>query len=235
MSDYTLCYWPVPLRGQFIRAILAHAGKSWKETDTVSDLTSAEPDQQPIPFMGPPMLIVERTGFALAEMPAIALYLGETLGLLPESPEGRALSLKMVADANDLIDEITQQGGREIWTTETWDAFQSTRLKRWMKIWEVTGEKNGLEDKSGFLFGRKEAGIADIVTATLWSTLREKFPEVGKLLTAEAPRTAALAHRLWGTPALAQLAKDSDIKYGKDTYCGGQIGASLNKVAGGMA
>ncbi len=235
MSDYTLCYWPVPFRGQFIRAILAHAGKSWKETDKVSDLTYAEPDQQPIPFMGPPMLVVEKTGFAIAEMPAIALYLGETLGLLPDSPEGRALSLKMTADANDVIDEITQQGGREMWTEAKWEEFQSTRLKRWMRIWEVTGEKHGLTEKSGFLFGRQEAGIADIVTATLWSTLREKFPRLGKQLTAEAPRTAALAHRLWETPALSRLAKESDQKYGKDTYCGGQIGASLTKVAGGDA
>ncbi|MEI9905722.1 MAG: hypothetical protein WDN06_18665 [Asticcacaulis sp.] len=27
MADYTLIYWPVPFRGQFIRAILGHAGK----------------------------------------------------------------------------------------------------------------------------------------------------------------------------------------------------------------
>jgi len=227
--DYTLCYWPVPFRGQFIRAILAHAGKGWKETDNVADLTYAEPDQQPVPFMGPPMLIVEKTGFAIAQMPAIALYLDETLGLLPDQPEGRALTIKMVNDANDVIDEITQQGGREMWSEKAWDEYES-RLGRWMRIWEVTGEKHGLGEKSGFLFGREEAGIADIVTATLWSTLRDKFPRIGKLLRANAPRTAALCHRLWETPALARLAEASDKKYGKDTYCGGQIGASLNKV-----
>lgn len=231
MSDYTLCYWPVPFRGQFIRAILAHAGKSWTETDNVSDLTYAEPDQQPIPFMGPPMLIVETTGFAIAEMPAIAFYLGETLGLLPGTPEERALTLKTVCDANDVIDEITQQGGREMWTEATWKEFE-LRLGRWMRIWEVTATRHGLEEKSGFLFGREEAGIADIATATLWSILRDKFPRIGKQLAATAPRTAALAHRLWETPALAELARLSDDKYGKETYAGGQIGASLNEVAG---
>lgn len=230
MSDYTLCYWPVPFRGQFIRAILAHAGKSWRETDDVGAVTYADPDRQPIPFMGPPMLVVEQTGFALAEMPAISFYLGETLGLLPDSAEGRALTLKTVNDANDLIDEITLDGGREMWTDEAWQAFQP-RLGRWMAIWEVTGRRNGLEAESGFLFGREQAGIADIVTATLWGTLRDKFPSIGRRLDAEAPRTASLVRRLTGTPALAKLVADSDRTYGKGTYCGGQIGQALRKVA----
>lgn len=232
MSDYTLCYWPVPFRGQFIRAILAHAGKEWAETDDVAAMTYAEPDRQPIPFMGPPMLIVAKTGFAIAQMPAIAFYLGETLGLLPDSAEGRALTLKTVNDANDVIDELTQQGGREMWTPEKWRDFLP-RLKRWMTIWEVTGGKNGLERESGFLFGRTEAGIADIVTAVLWGTMRDKLPSIGKMLDAEAPRTACLVRRLSETLALVRLAAESDRKYGKDSYCGGQIGQSLRQVAAG--
>ncbi len=224
MSDYILCYWPVPFRGQFIRAILAHAGKGWKETDNVSDLTCSPPDQQPVPFMGPPMLIVEETGFAIAQMPAIAFYLGETLGLLPGSPEGRALTLKTVNDANDLIDEITLEGGREMWTPKKWQDFEP-RLKRWMAIFESLAPK-----QDEYRFGRQEAGIADIVAATLWSTLRDKFPAIGKMLDAEAPRTAELARRLWETPALSKLAEASDTRYGKDAYCGGQIGASLDQV-----
>src|SRR5215472_4860198 len=31
MSDYELYYWSVPFRGQFVRAVLAFAGKSWTE------------------------------------------------------------------------------------------------------------------------------------------------------------------------------------------------------------
>ena len=33
MADYTLYYWPVPFRGQPIRAVLAHVGASWEEMD----------------------------------------------------------------------------------------------------------------------------------------------------------------------------------------------------------
>ena len=87
MADYTLYYWPVPFRGQFIRAILAHAGKTWEESD-VEALMALPPSKQPVPFMGPPVLIDQSTDFALSEMPAIALYLGETLNLLPPTPKG---------------------------------------------------------------------------------------------------------------------------------------------------
>ena len=31
MPDYDLYYWSVPFRGQFVRAVLAYAGKSWRE------------------------------------------------------------------------------------------------------------------------------------------------------------------------------------------------------------
>ena len=31
MSDYELYYWSVPFRGQFVRAVLAYAGKTWRE------------------------------------------------------------------------------------------------------------------------------------------------------------------------------------------------------------
>jgi len=32
LPDYKLYYWSVPFRGQFVRAILAYAGKSWTES-----------------------------------------------------------------------------------------------------------------------------------------------------------------------------------------------------------
>ena len=33
MTDYALHYWSVPFRGQFVRAILAWAGKTWTKAD----------------------------------------------------------------------------------------------------------------------------------------------------------------------------------------------------------
>jgi glutathione S-transferase len=52
------------------------------------------------------------------------------------------------------------------------------------------------------------------------------------MLGDDAPRTAALSRRLAKTPALAALAEKAKRDYGDDEYCGGQIGASLRKVAG---
>ncbi len=219
--DYTLCYWPVPFRGQFIRAILAYAGKSWNETDDVSGMTYEDPAKQPVPFMGPPMLVDAQAGVTIAQMSAIALYLGETLKLIPDDPAKRAMTVKITNDANDLIDELTQQGGREMWTEKTWADFQP-RLKRWMAIFEA----------NTWLGTEKDIGVAEIVTATLWMTIRERFPAIGETLDKEAPRVAALSRKVWETPALKKLADRSEKEYGKDTYCGGQIGQSLNKVAG---
>lgn len=228
MADYTLIYWPVPFRGQFIRAILAHAGKTWDESDEVAELTSAPPDEQPVPFMGPPMLIDERTGFRLSEMSAIAFYLGETLDLLPTSVQGKAMSIKVVNDANDVIDEITNDGGREMWTPDSWKAF-IPRLRRWMEVFEVTAKRNGLTPEAGFLLGGDKAGIADIVTATLWGTLTEKFPKIGEVLQNQAPLIAGLTKRMWATKAFVELATFSKERFG-NAYCGGQIEASLRKV-----
>ena len=229
MSDYELYYWQMPFRGQFVRAILAYAGKRWDEFDdgAVGKAMQADVTRQAIPFKGPPLLVDKRTGFALAEMPAIAYYLGETLGLLPDGVAGKALSLKVVNDANDVIDELSQDGGKQMWTPARWKEYQA-RLGRWMAIWEETGRRHGLTAEAGHLLGGK-AGVADIVTATLWGTVAERFPTIGALLDERAPAVAGLTRRLMAAPALANLAAVSREQFG-DSYCGGEIEKSMKRV-----
>jgi glutathione S-transferase len=230
VADYDLYYWPVPFRGQFIRAILAYAGKTWDEHDAgeIEKLMMAAPQDQPVPFMGPPVLIDNRNGLALSEMPAIAVYLGETLGLISDDAASRAMTAKIVNDANDVIDEITIDGGREMWTAESWEAFVP-RLKRWMAFWEAMGTQHGLADDEGFLLGTEKVTVADIVTSILWSTMTEHFPPIAAMLDETAPRTAALSRRLQDVPSLKALKEASDARYG-DAYCGGEIEKSLRKV-----
>ena len=122
MSDYDLYYWSVPYRGQFVRAVLAYAGKAWTEGGdaAISKLMNGPVKHMPVPFMGPPMLIDKKADFAIAQMPAIILYLGETLDLMPANPALRAMTMKIVNDANDVIDEITLDGGRKMWTKKRW-------------------------------------------------------------------------------------------------------------------
>lgn len=232
MSDYELYYWSVPFRGQFVRAVLAYAGRTWNEggDDAIAALMEAPVEQMPVPFMGPPLLIDRTSDFAIAEMPAIILYLGETLGLMPATPALRALTMKIVNDANDVIDDITLDGGRLMWTETSWQDFVP-RLKKWMSLWEETGRRHGLTEDAGFLLGGETPGVADIVTAILWSTMADRFPAIGAILDQIAPMTAALTRRVADLPALAELAAKARQDYGS-AYCGGQIEASLRKVLG---
>ena len=232
MSDYKLYYWSVPFRGQFVRAVLAFAGKTWTEAgdDAISKLMEVTVNKMPVPFMGPPLLIDKKADFAIAQMPAIILYLGETLNLLPAAPTLRALTIKIVNDANDVIDELTLDGGREMWTKNKWQAFVP-RLKKWMSFWEELGRRHGLKPNSGFLLGGEVPGIADVVTATLWSTMADRLPEIGTILNEAAPMTAELTRRVAGLPALVKLAAKARRDYG-GAYCGGQIEVSLRKVTG---
>jgi len=230
MSDYELYYWSAPFRGQFVRALIAYAGKTWTEggDGAIAKFMGGPVPDMPIPFMGPPMLIDKKADFAIAQMPAVILYLGETLGLMPATPTLRALTMKIVNDANDVIDEITLDGGRLMWTEKRWQEFVP-RLKRWMSFWEETGRRHGLTANSGYLLGGEAPGIADVVTATLWSTLMDRFHKIEVILADAAPMTKALTRRVADLPPLAKLAAKAREHYG-DTYCGGQIEASLRAV-----
>src|SRR6202021_3300716 len=203
MSDYDLYYWSVPFRGQFVRAVLAFAGKTWSEADdaSISKLMSEPIKRMPVPFMGPPMLVDKKAGFAIAEMPAIVLYLGATLGLMPATPALRAMTMKIVNDANDVLDEITLDGGRQMWTQKRWHDFVP-RLEKWMSLWEETGRRHGLKADRGFLLGGETPGIADIVTATLWSTMADRFPAIAAIFEEAAPKTAGLTRRVAHLPPL---------------------------------
>jgi glutathione S-transferase len=136
--------------------------------------------------------------------------------------------MKVVQDANDVLDDITLDGGRLMWTPKRWEAFVP-RLRKWMSFWEETGRRHGLKARSGYFLGGEGPGLADIVTATLWSTMGDRFPPLAALLQEEAPKTAALSKRIAALPPLAALAATTKAHWG-EVYCGGQIEASLRKV-----
>jgi glutathione S-transferase len=118
-----------------------------------------------------------------------------------------------------------------MWTRERWADFVP-RLRKWMSFWEETGRRHGLSADAGFLLGGESPGIADVVTATLWSTLAERFPTIEPIFQDAAPLTAGLTRRVVALPPLARLAAQARQDYG-EAYCGGQIEASLRKVLGG--
>lgn len=230
MAEFALYYWPIPFRGQFVRALLAFAGRTWDEEEpqAIEALMDLQPAQQHVPFMGPPVLVERSTGFALSQMPAIVGFLGDRLDLLPPTAEQRALCAKMVNDASDVIDEITLDGGQLMWTAKRWKAFVP-RLQRWMLIWESALERQKVQMNTGYIFGGSRAGVADLVTSTLWSTMADRFPVLGELLRQTAPRTARLSGRVQRIPVMASLRRRTAKRYG-NTYCGGRIEQSLRTV-----
>ncbi|SES36341.1 glutathione S-transferase [Tranquillimonas rosea] len=230
MSDFTVYYWPAPFRGEFPRAVLAHAGADWTEagTDATADMMGREVADQPVPFMAPPLIHDSKHGVYISEMPAILAYLGDRFGLLPANGHHAALTHKIIADSNDILDEITCDGGREMWTADKWAEYEP-RLARWMQIFEETGRRHGLTADAGHMLGTDAPGLADLVTYSLWYTMTDKLPPLAEQLEQHAPSVAALCRRLSASEALTRLREWSDAEFG-DIYCGGQIEASLRDV-----
>lgn len=227
MTDYTLYYWPAPFRGQFVRSVLAHVHAAWEEAGVgaISALMGSAPAEQLIPHMGPPVLTDHAADLSLAQTPAILAYLGRKHGLIPDDPLGDALTAKTVADANDVLYEMTLHNGAQMWTRASWNAYRP-RLGRWMEIFEETGRRHGLTAQAGYLLGTEAPGVADLTTCILWGTMTAKLPAFRPMLDATAPAIAGLCDRIAGLPEQADLRARSDAEYG-DEWCGGQIEASL--------
>jgi len=230
MADYTLYYWPIQFRGEFVRAVLAYVDASWIEAgyeETLAQRT-ADSGAQLVPHMGPPVLTDHSRGVHLSQMPAILAYLGEKHGLLTDDLAPKAMNHKIVGDANDVLYEMTRFNGAQMWTEETWKEFQP-RLRRWMEIFEETGRRHGLTARSGFIFGTASPCLADLVTATLWGTMTAKLAPLRSILDTHAPAIAGLSNRIVALPSQTELRRQSDAAFG-DAWCGGQIEASLRAV-----
>ena len=230
MTDYTLYYWPAPFRGEFVRAVLAHVGAAWVEADmdVMVRQMRDEPARQLVPHMGPPVLTDHGANVSLAQTPAILGYLGRKHGLMPDDAERAALTDKIVADANDVLYEMTLHNGAQTWTRATWDAYRP-RLGRWMAIFEAEGRRHGLKAEGGHMLGTDAPGIADLVTAILWGVMTAKLPALRPMLETTALAIAALTDRIAGLPEQQALRARSDRDYG-DMWCGGEIEASLRAV-----
>ncbi len=230
MPDYTLYYWPIPFRGQFVRSVLAHVRATWDEAGigAISTLMNTAPADQLVPHMGPPVLTDHATGLSLAQTPAILGYLGSKHGLIPDDPARKALTAKIIADANDVLYEMTLHNGAQMWTQKSWDAY-CPRLGRWMEIYEEAGRRFGLRAEAGYLLGTEMPGLADLAAYVLWGTMTTKLPQLRPMLDAKAPAIASLSDRIGALPEQDNLRAQSDAEYG-DEWCSGQIEASLRAV-----
>ncbi len=229
--DYTLHYWPIPFRGHFIRYVLAEADAVLHEADTdaLIALKSQPVAQQPTPMMAPPMLHEHATDLWLSQLPAILIHLGRRHDLMPGDATRDALTLKLICDCNDVLEEITCNCGRTMWTARDWQGFATNRLPRWMQIFENLGRRHGLSDKAGHILGTDTPTLADLATSALWFTMIDKLPVLAPLLETHAPAIAALSRRIADRPAIAAMRATWDAAHG-DIYCAGEIEKSLRAV-----
>ncbi|NDU99568.1 glutathione S-transferase family protein [Pseudoroseicyclus tamaricis] len=221
---YTLYYWPLPFRGIFIELLLAEAGQPFEKKSP----SSIYPDHRfdrPLPGMAPPYL-VEKGGLQIAQMPAIATHLAERHGLMPSGAEARAAATKAILDANDVLEEISQNGGVQMWEEESWGEFRAERLATWMRIFEETYQHHG----GPFMLG-EEITLADIAALGLWAPMIHALPPLEEDLKRHAPQVSALLGRLAQRPGLEAFLTAQRARDGQG-YCGGEIEASLREVLG---
>jgi len=219
MSNYALHYWPIPFRGQLIRWVMTYAGAQWDEVpfDQVAGILSTPPGDLPGPFMAPPALHDRGAGLWLAQMPAILTYLGDVHGLMPDSAAARARVIKVICDANDVLDTVTRGGGAQLWTGQSWAETGLPRLMRWLEIFERQTDTQAQPD------------LGHVVTAALWHTMGDRLPPLAEVIATHAPAVAGMSRDIAAHPTLAAFDAAEKARLG-DVYCGGQIETSLRAV-----
>ena len=229
MVEYKLYYWDLPFRGVFIEMLLQEVGASYQRLDA-SEIYPEKSLKIHNPGMAPPYLYDYGIRKTIAQMPAIMMHLARKYDYLPKRSETLTLALKTILDCNDVLMEITNCNGMQMWDQERWDEFRYGRLPDWMQIFEQTGLAHGLKDGKGFLLG-STISVADIATTALFGTMIHSFPALETDLEQNAPAIAALCQRVEKRPQIAAFLQQQREKYERG-YCGGQIEQSLRKVIG---
>ena len=221
---FQLDYWPIPFRGCFVSYLFAYQGvplRIEEDFDTINAGKDREPADQPVPFMGPPVLHDLSTGRLLSQMPAIVLYVARELGLSPGVAFDEAQCLKVLMDCNDVLMELCRYNGSTMWERDEWAHFRSERLPRWLRIFEASRARG--------VIGGASVTFADISVFALFGNMMRCLPDLEPDIIAHAPRIHGLCETIGAQPSLATFVAEQTINYG-DTYCGGFIEKSLSKM-----
>jgi len=221
---FKLYYWPIPFRGCFVSYLFAYRDiplRVESDFETNADLKNRPPDEQDVPYMGPPLLHDLESGRALSQMPAIVQYVAPGLDLMPSDPLEVASCMKVLMDCNDVLMEICRYNESSIWTRDEWKSFRSKRLPRWMRIFEESLQR-------GFI-GQAAPSFADIGVYALFGNMTRCLPQLEPDLCQHAPGIHALCGKIGAQPSLARYVAQQEQEYGK-LYCGGQIEKSLREM-----
>lgn len=227
MLEYNLYYWDVPFRGIFPQLFLEEVGSKYEWHDA-SEIYPEKSLKIHNPGMAPPYLQDVKNEKYLAQMPAILMHLAREYDYLPGRIETCDLALKTILDCHDILLEITNSYGQQMWNQKDWKEFRSDRLVRWMKIFEETGLDHGLKLDKGYLLGSK-ISVADIATTALFGTIVHSFPKLKIDLDENAPHISKLCERIEARPLIKSFLEKQRQKYGQ-AYCGGEIEKSLREM-----
>jgi len=169
----------------------------------------------------------EEADLWLSQLPAISQYLGRKFDLSVDQDQ----ELRLIADASDILFEITRYHGVMMWDRDAWNGFRNTRLPLWLALHERFVVENGVRKGAGFLFGATSIGVGDLTLAALWHIMADRLPGMRAVITGHAPTLMDLADRVAATPAIAAMEAawaDDPIR-----YCAGQIEKSLFEMLEG--
>ena len=224
VARFQLYYWPIPFRGCFVSYLFAYRDVPLIETseyDEIRELLAADPDEQGIPFMGPPLLYEQESDRCLSQMPAIVLYVSRELDLLPQDPFELAIAMKILMDCNDVLMEICRYNGSMMWQREEWKRFRSDRLPHWLEIFEESLDRGHI--------GKVEATFADIGVYALFGNMMRCLPELDPDVRRHAPGIHAHCQKIGSVPSIKAYVASEEERYG-NLYCGGQIEQSIRKM-----
>jgi glutathione S-transferase len=214
---YELYYWPIQGRGEFARLILEDAGADWVDVcrarggmakmQAIIDGARAEL----LPF-APPFLHVDDCW--LAQSAQIASFLGERLGLAPQSESQRLVARTIMLTIADLLNEVhdthhpisvekTYEKQREA-AAERAGAFRATRLAKFTDYLELNLERTG----TGVLVGN-DVTYVDLAAFQIVEGLRYAFPRAFAAHAPKLPRLIALHDNVAMRPRIAAYLQSS--------------------------
>ena len=197
--QYELYYWPGrPGRGEFIRLVLEQAGADYTDVCQSQGVDSIMALRKTQAGFAPPYL--KDGDLILAQMPAIAMYLGIKHGLVSSDPAQSTRVLQMILTVCDVVNEVhdTHHPINVALAYEEQmpeakkraDGFVGGRLSGWLEYFDrMLPENNWIVGQS--------VTVADLFLFQLYEGLSYAFPAafgkcVSPALSAHRDRVAQL-------------------------------------------
>ncbi len=212
--NYELFYWPmIPGRGEYVRLALEHAGAAYVDVarkppeegggvkNLVAFLGAAE---APLPF-APPVLVDGEV--RLGQTAAILDYLGQRLGLAPDSATGQSTALMHQLTVSDLVSEAHDThhpvGTGLYYEDQKAEAllrarsFRDTRLPKFAGYFERVLEGTGDWLDAGFM------SYADLSLFQTLEGIAYAFPNTWARVSSDTPALRTHRNRVAALPSLA--------------------------------